>query len=132
MQLIVINSEKEDLKQFCKYLISIIQKRLQLSINKQKLDARNYIFEKYKDSKRLNWFQIINQAIKNLYFYQLPNQDYCITINKKILAYGTNITIESLARTLEYGKLGMKPYPIFNPVFDTIAKEISDLYEEYL
>ena len=76
-------------------------------------------------------FDILLQGINNLQISNLGD-NYTISINPNKLMPGTNAKLYDLCALINYGNLGMPPYPIFEKTFEDVANIIPILFEEYL
>lgn len=122
-------------RKFGNWLILIIQKLIQSSIN---------------DKKLLKWDKYISENFNHLYSKKVTSKDIILagikdlvcddTDSKLIIKISTNhfiqgldrVRIETLCRLINYGNTEIKGYPIFTDTFDDIADNISVYVRKYL
>lgn len=139
MQLLIINSDEGNLHLFCKFLINKIKQRIinlmdpaKYVIRDKILNEDENIIEFIGTKRNINCLVIMRQALNNLRYKSTATNEYIIDIDPNIYLYRTKTRLIEIIKLLEYGRSDLKPYPIFRRVFNDMAEELQDLYEEFI
>lgn len=113
-------------KDFVFWLTIRIRRELFSNIDSKQVDRFNMLF---KDDS-FDFYEVISTAASSLKCKQIKS-GYVIYIDP-IVRYGnTNITINQLAKLMNYGQFGIKGYNLFTKVFNKVKANIALYCEEY-
>lgn len=136
MNLIINNFNNLYDEKFILFLIGEIQEYFLSQIDDKKLIKwTEYINQNIKFNKlfkkHINAKDIIISGIYNLRYRKLYNK-YIIEIDDNVLVSDTDIKLNSLCKTINFGTLSMRSYPIFYKVFNDIQINLQSYYKQYL
>lgn len=137
MQVFIENSFDDDLTDFCDLLIKRIKVIVLSRINGQKLSVRDVVINNpaYKlidftrERREIESISLYQQYLYNLRI-RVKGNTYIIESDPNIKIFGSNTTVDSIIRAIEYGKLGLPAYPLIRTVYDEIAEDIPTYYQE--
>ena len=141
MTLEIKNPDNLDLDDFCAALIPAMQK---YATDVQNQDAGLIeSWNEYFRSNDLGWpvdesgnpvaptvQYIINQWFGHMDWFS-SNGAYYIIPDDKLRLNSSEITIDSLARMINYGVLGVAAYRYFDDTLDFVAEQLTDLYNQW-
>ena len=71
----------------------------------------------------LNNLIFIKQPVDNSYIIEISPNEYIPNFNAKFI---------DIANLVNYGTISIQAYPIFDKVFDSVAKKLHQIYKDYL
>lgn len=140
MQVFVESSYGDDLTVFCNILILKIRSMVESRLNVKKLEVRDVIINNsiynlidWNGNKRIvESVSLYKQYLLNLRIRKKGEDIYIIESDPNVKIYGSNTTLDSIIRMIEYGKLGVPAYPLIRDVYQEIANNIPDYYKKWL
>lgn len=136
------NPDKEDLRDFCIFLKDKIYEYATDENNQNAALIKEW--DNFFQSTDLGWPRdmvgnpiapstkfIIDSWFKNLKITDIRGSYFLIPDENNLLKM-SGISIDSLARRINFGMLGVRAYNYFDEVLEKAAEELPDLYEEYL
>lgn len=122
MQLTITNKTLDNIDNFVyQYLPRYINNIFEKSINKKRLQAFDKIY-------KINSYQILNRALKNLLITKNGNNQYNIKINNVIKI--DDRYIDYYIKLINYGSRDIKGYPFIRNLFNYIKDNINKIYKE--
>ena len=134
MELVIENKEKEDLDRFMIYLLDFTKNFLYETIERDRLKQREKRFNKLLENRiktKIHLESLLVAAIQNLQWRKSSGKAYKIVLNRNEIFFGTDITISSLMRLLEYGTVNFPPLNFFHKKFKEIAESLPEIYESW-
>ena len=141
MFLEIQNVDNLDLDGFVEWIINDIRKvYVSLPSRNQKLEET---WEKYFSTTDFGWatdiseksvVPTVNFILNQFFTHQIVEKTdggYIITVDHDLKLNNTDITIERLAATINYGVLDCPPYPYFDAVYDYYAEQLQSLFDEW-
>lgn len=123
MQLTITNKTLDNIDNFVyQYLPRYINNIFEKSINKKRLQAFDKIY-------KINSYQILNRALKNLLITKNGNNQYNIKINNVIKI--DDRYIDYYIKLINYGSRDIKGYPFIRNLFNYIKDNINKIYKEW-
>lgn len=138
MLLEIENPDNYNLDEFCVFVIATMQEYVQnhLSWNNQLAQS----WEDYFRSRDLGWTKdaagqsvcpalrwLVDEWFLSLRWFSLDSSYYIIP-DRELKLNSTEITIDSLARLVNFGNLEMAPYRVFEDVLDLFAAYLPKLF----
>ena len=121
MQLTITNKTLDNLDNFVyQYLPRYINNIFEKSINKKRLQAFDKLY-------KINSYQILNRALKNLLITKNGNNQYNIKINNVIKI--DDRYIDYYIKLINYGSRDIKGYPFIRNLFNYIKDNINKIYK---
>jgi len=122
MQLTITNKTLDNIDNFVyQYLPRYINNIFEKSINKKRLQAFDKLY-------KINSYQILNRALKNLLITKNGNNQYNIKINNVIKI--DDRYIDYYIKLINYGSRDIKGYPFIRNLFNYIKDNINKIYKE--
>lgn len=141
MFLEIQNVDNLDLDGFVEWIINDIRRvHVSLPSRNQKLEET---WEKYFSTTDFGWatdiseksvVPTVNFILNQFFTHQIvekTDSGYIITVDHDLKLNNTDITIERLAATINYGVLDCPPYPYFDAVYDYYAEQLQSLFDEW-
>lgn len=123
MQLTITNKTLDNIDNFVyQYLPRYINNIFEKSINKKRLQAFDKLY-------KINSYQILNRALKNLLITKNGNNQYNIKINNVIKI--DDRYIDYYIKLINYGSRDIKGYPFIRNLFNYIKDNINKIYKEW-
>lgn len=119
---------------FVLFVIKQLQKYIIGNVNPDKLVfAETYINDKSKSMfrKYLSAYDIVVSGAMSI-TYNIYEHKFIVELNSNEILYGTNAKIIDLCKLINYGVIGVLPYPIFTDSFEHFEKNLIYYYEYYL
>lgn len=142
MFLEIQNVDNLDLDGFVEWIVNDIRKvYVSLPSRNQKLEET---WEKYFSTTDFGWatdiseksvVPTVNFILNQFFTHQIvekTDSGYIITVDHDLKLNNTDITIERLAATINYGVLDCPPYPYFDAVYDYYAEQLQSLFDEWV
>lgn len=143
MELLVKNPDGlTNIKEFCDRLIISMQEYAGNPSNYDKSLVKTW--NDYFEATDLGWpidetgtpvaptfERIVDLWFSHLYTMEIKG-DYCIVPDVELKLNYTGLTIDSLARMINFGVLGVAPYRFFDDTLDLYAEWVPDLYGEWM
>lgn len=132
MRLIIKNPYNIDLRDFCDYIIRLLQAYSQ---DTSKLSAKlitqwdDYLSVVFPE-QNLKVIDILKQFF-NHQIWSKSEDSYIIQVDKNIKITGSDLQIEKIAQTIQAGTLDIKGYDIFTQVYEEVASKMSILYKTW-
>lgn len=120
--------------EFVLFIIKQLQKYIIANINADKLAfVESYINEQYKSvfRKYFSAFDIVVCGAMSI-TYNIYEHKFIVELNPNEILYGTNAKIIDLCKLINYGAMGILPYPIFTDSFEHFKENLIFYYEYYL
>lgn len=122
MQLTITNKTLDNIDSFVyQYLPRYINNIFEKGINKKRLQAFDKLY-------KINSYQILNRALKNLLITKNGNNQYNIKINNVIKI--DDRYIDYYIKLINYGSRDIKGYPFIRNLFNYIKDNINKIYKE--
>jgi len=123
MQLTITNKTLDNIDNFVyQYLPRYINNIFEKSINKKRLQSFDKLY-------KINSYQILNRALKNLLITKNGNNQYNIKINNVIKI--DDRYIDYYIKLINYGSRDIKGYPFIRNLFNYIKDNINKIYKEW-
>lgn len=123
MQLTITNKTLDNIDSFVyQYLPRYINNIFEKGINKKRLQAFDKLY-------KINSYQILNRALKNLLITKNGNNQYNIKINNVIKI--DDRYIDYYIKLINYGSRDIKGYPFIRNLFNYIKDNINKIYKEW-
>lgn len=143
MELVIQNPDGvSNLKEFCERIIKSMQEYVSNSANYNKGLVKTW--NDYFESTDLGWLKdetgnpvaptferIVDLWFSHLYPLEVKGDYYIIPDADLRLNY-TELTVDSLARMINFGVVGAAPYNFFDEVLNLYADWVPGLYEEWM
>lgn len=120
--------------EFVLFIIKQLQKYIIANTNADKLAfVELYINEQYKSvfRKYFSAFEIVVCGAMSI-TYNIYEYKFIVELNPNEILYGTNAKIIDLCKLINYGVMGILPYPIFTDSFEHFKENLIFYYEYYL
>lgn len=114
---------------FCYLLLHCIKLDLLRRLNKKKLEIRKQFLDKAFEINA-DYYQIYRLVINSLYLSKDPeSRFYCIQLDTSIKVQ--NVLVYQIFKVIEYGVIGLQPYPFMRKNFSRYKEILSDVYSIY-
>lgn len=127
MQLII---DKNYEREFIDLLIEKIKRDILYNISRDKLVPYDiYINKNYKFKKVRLSIEFIKKALNNLKIIHLDTDGYIIELDKTQRI--DNVKVEEIVKLINYGNIGLSPYPFLLDEFKLMNDNIETYYYSY-
>lgn len=116
-------------RKFCYALLNAIKNDMILNLDRRKLDARKDKLDK-KLSVNLDYYQVYCMIIRSMYIEKDTESDY-YSINFDESIKIKNIKLYFIFKIIEYGVVGIEPYPFMRFCIYRYNQMMELLYSNY-
>lgn len=100
--------------------------------HKQKLLPIDSYLKTFFDKRKYTAQEIIVAGLRNLTISHNQKQSRISINNNTKVPRTDKILLHNVCQLINYGNMELRPFPVFTYVFEYVANNISDLYNEYL